>query len=406
MDGVGAVQQAVTVPSEGGHQTSLALSSDGSVLYTVHRQGNRRRVRPGAIYKRLQSSGQFVAEDIPDRLATCSGGPTSVKTSGDGSHVWATNRCYEVFYKGPGQPTWARHESESARVMSLAVSRSGNHVWAKSAPSSGNFNSQILYHPGQFSGTTGWRTIDSSRNWILGGLSVSGDGEHVFASDSDGNLFYFNREGDKVKLENIVAPKMFAISAYTLTTVSPEQLEFGGEWNWIGLGIQSREMRAVTSWSTTEEQSVTESFTWGLSQSVTVEAKTDFVLAGSKVSVTAGSSQEWGESVTATVSKMQAGQNWFSCGSLSCTAGNLYQWVIKGTSSTGHAESIQQCSFVCVPSATRDQPKCPPRYCGDGGPCQCCNGHWAEGGNPPVSPLCTASNKRSGNSAGMCLGCD
>jgi hypothetical protein len=284
-------------------------------------------------------------------------------------------------------------------MKQLAVSRSGNHVWAISR------SDEIWYHPGQFSGSTGWRQINKSRNYQW--ITLNGDGEHVFAVGTDNNIYYLNREGNDVKLENIAGPQMRQISAYNLAVVPPEQLEFGGEWNWVGLGIQNVEMTAKTSWSTTEEQSVTESFTWGLSQSVTAEAKTGFIVAGSKVSVTVGSSQEWGESVTDTISQMQAGESSFSCGSLSCTGGNLYQWVIKGTSSTGHAESIQQCSFVCVPSATREEPKCPPLYCGDGGPCQCCNGDWAEGGNPPVAPLCTGTSKaRPGITPGMCSGCD
>jgi hypothetical protein len=395
MNGIGAVPRQVSFRDF----SYLALSADGSVLYGV--------TAKDAIWKATfaVSGILFAPQTIPDRLKNCGGGPLHVAISGDGNHLWAANMCLEVFYKGPGQPEWARHEDTSARMRVFAVSRSGNHVWGI-----GKSRKHIWYHPGQFGGSTGWRSwctgcgSDGVRGfqWI----AVSGsDGENLFATDIAGDLYYFNRAGNEVKKESITAPNTFIVAPYNLAAVGPEQLEFQGEWEFVGLGLSNVEMRAISSWSTTEDRSVTESFTWGLSQEVAAEVKTGFLVAGSKVTVTVGSSQEWGESITSTISNMQGGQDWFSCGSLSCTSGNMYQWVIKGTSATGHVENIKQCSFVCVPSATRDEPTCPPRYCGDG-PCQCCNGDWAEGGNPPSSPLCTASKALLGDATGMCYGCD
>jgi len=244
---------------------------------------------------------------------------------------------------------------------------------------------------------------------------VSGiDGENVFATTYSYSyygylLYYLKQEGNDVTREIIAAPKSLLAIGYSLAAALPEQLEFEGVWNHVGLGVENVEMRAITSWSTTEDQSVTESFTWGLSQSIAAEVKTGFLVAGSKVTVTVGSSQEWGESVTSTISNMQGGQSWYSCSSRSCANGNLFQWMIKGTNSNGHVENIKQCSFVCVPLETSDEPRCPPRDCGDES-CQCCKEEWAEGGNPPESPLCTTANMRLGKSIGnetdVCYGCD
>jgi len=220
-----------------------------------------------------------------------------------------------------------------------------------------------------------------------------------------GFVYYLRQEGDNAQFEHLPAPRMLHIAAYKLGPSTPELYDFGGEWRYVGQHLSDRTMTAQTSWSTTTERSVTESFEWGLTQSITWEQKTGFVVAENKITIGFETSQQWGRSVTETVGRMESGSNSYSCGSESCTAGNLYQWMIRGISASGVTQTIDQCSFVCIPSTmpASVKPKCPAQYCGEL-QCQCCNDDWAEDGNPPESPICAIIDESLKNNA--CLGCD
>jgi len=176
---------------------------------------------------------------------------------------------------------------------------------------------------------------------------------------------------------------------------------FTGDWVWVGAGLAATTQTAEVSWSTTEDSSTTDSFTTGLEEGV------EAGFMGTGISLT--TSQEWSSSVTKSISNMEGGASSYSCQALSCEQGNLWQWQITGSASTGGDDHNTQCSFTCISQVyPKDvQPKCPAGYCGDDD-CQCCSGDsWATNGE--TVPLCdspTDAPNLTATLGTMCLGCD
>jgi len=133
----------------------------------------------------------------------------TVSVSGDGSHVWGTNSVDDIYYRAGFSGSWI-HIAGSLKQISaqgngsywsvnseyqiydglcdnwydvpgglkyVSVSDDGNHVWGTSS------NDDIYYRAGAFGS---WTLVDGK----LKTVSVSGDGSHVWGTDSENDIFY------------------------------------------------------------------------------------------------------------------------------------------------------------------------------------------------------------------------
>ena len=166
-------------------------------------------------------------------------------------------------------------------------------------------------------------------------------------------------------------------------------IEFGnykGAWTYIGTGA-SVSYSATKSWTETDSNTVSDSFTAGLTVGAKGKAGVPLVAEG-EVSVEV--STEWSHQASQTLSRMRGGKQDATCqSSVDCSNGNLYQWTLTakpiGSALEVDDHTLKECKFVCVPSSmpARTEPRCPPRFCSDiTTGCQCCNGNFLEDSMP------------------------
>lgn len=106
-----------------------------------------------------------------------------------------------------------------------------------------------------------------------------------------------------------------------------------------------------STWETCEEKTTTDSFTWGLSQSLTVGYE-PAALGGSSFESTFESNQEWVEEVSQTASSLLGEEVEEACNIpyLNDDQQNYDVWQYRtiGTSDTGDFYEIGSCNLVCV----------------------------------------------------------
>jgi len=196
-----------------------------------------------------------------------------------------------------------------------------------------------------------------------------------------------------------------------------EFTSFHGKWKWIGQGVESSTLTSTISWSDETSSGTSSSFEWGLEEGVEAEV-TICVPDGATgclpltIAMSASGSQTWSDSVAQSVSHMSGGEQSYSCDSVSCSHGNLWQWEIVGETTpefnTGD-QTNRQCSFACLPNSIsiEETPKCPAGYCGSLD-CQCCNSNlWAQEQDRSSVPLCANPTHALSTSGGStCEGCN
>lgn len=180
---------------------------------------------------------------------------------------------------------------------------------------------------------------------------------------------------------------------------------FNGQWQFKGQGLVGVTQETSISWEVTNAQSTSTSFEVGLTAGM--EAEFMGIGASAEVSTT------WSQSTETSIEKSQGGSETNSCGSLDCSDGLLYQWVIEGQIRPefgSGTQSVTTCNFVCIPSGLGGDkvPMCPPRWCGDTDEgCQCCNSDgWAQPGQSNLPDVCSGGSDAAPQSSQECHGCD
>jgi len=181
--------------------------------------------------------------------------------------------------------------------------------------------------------------------------------------------------------------------------------EYNGSWALIAsdgtVGIS-----AGTSWTNEQSSSIGTSFEKGFTE----EVSTKF----GKTKVTAGASQEMGQTSSATISQSNSSSYGVTCTSNPCK-GRLYQWQTAAEYREGPTQIVKSCFFRCVPDTTHPGPQCPSGFCASDG-CQCCNAVWmkdntnaadnllAPSAGGTCSPTCKAYTVACSNDEECCTG--
>jgi hypothetical protein len=134
----------------------------------------------------------------------------------------------------------------------------------------------------------------------------------------------------------------------------------------------------TSSWETCEEKTTTDSFTLGLSQSLTVGYTASSLGGGTTFESTFESNQEWVEEVSQSASNCLGEEIEEACNTpcLNDDQQNYDVWQYRtiGTSDTGDFYEIGSCNLVCVSTNNNridTKPKGPPWACNNERGCAC-----------------------------------